>query len=110
MPQPRNPYLLFCLRIFGGPWAFFVVQDGPCDDKLEYETDLFSVLQLSRDFLWGKPLLYENAYGDNTAYHNSYLMPLYAPFTVAFGGKGLFVAGFAAMLMGHFHRYTRLPG
>lgn len=96
MPQPRNRYLLFAAGFTGA--VVFLWFKMALYDKLEYQTDLFSVLQLSRDFLWGKPLLYENAYGDNTAYHNSYLMPFYAPFTVAFGGKGLFVAGFAAMV------------
>lgn len=96
MPHPRNRYLLFAAGFAGA--VVFLWFKMALYDKLEYQTDLFSILQLSRDFLWGKPLLYENAYGDNTAYHNSFLMPLYAPFTVAFGGKGLFVAGFGGML------------
>lgn len=96
MPRPRNRYLLFAAGFAGA--VGFLWFKMTLYNKLEYETDLFSVLQLSRDFLWGKPLLYENAYGDNTAYHNSYLMPFYAPFTVALGGKGLFTAGFACML------------
>lgn len=67
-------------------------------DQLEYELDLFTILQLSRDYLFGKPFLYENAYGYNAAIHNYYLVPLCAPFTVLFGGKGLFVAGFVFMV------------
>lgn len=64
-------------------------------DLPDYQADLFGILQLSRDYVLGKPLLYENAYGDNSGIHNYYLMPLLAPFTLLFGGKGLFVAGFA---------------
>lgn len=64
-------------------------------DAQEYEADLFSVLQLTRDFLNGKPFLFENAYGDNSALHNYYLLPFFAPFTLLFGGKGLFVAAYA---------------
>lgn len=64
-------------------------------DLPDYQADLFGILQLSRDYVLGKPLLYENAYGDNSGIHNYYLMPLLAPFTLLFGGKGLFLAGFA---------------
>lgn len=64
-------------------------------DLPDYQADLFGILQLSRDYVLGKPLLYENAYGDNSGIHNYYLLPLLAPFTLLFGGKGLFVAGFA---------------
>lgn len=63
-------------------------------DNQEYEADLFSILQLTKDYLLGKPLLFENAYGDNSALHNYYLLPLVAPFTLLFGGKGLFVAAY----------------
>ncbi len=68
----------------------------------EYEADLFSVLQLSRDYWLGKPFLFENAYGDNAAIHNYYLLPFLAPFTLAFGGKGLFVAAWLLWLWAWF--------
>jgi hypothetical protein len=64
-------------------------------DVQEYEADLFSILQLTKDYLNGKPFLFENAYGDNSALHNYYLLPFFAPFTLLFGGKGLFVAAYA---------------
>ncbi len=71
-------------------------------DVQEYEADLFSILQLSRDYLNGKPLLFENAYGDNSAIHNYYLLPFMAPFTLLFGGKGLFMAAYFIWLWAWF--------
>lgn len=68
----------------------------------EYEADLFSILQLSRDYWFGKPFLFENAYGDNSAIHNYYLLPFLAPFTITLGGKGLFAAAWLLWLWAWF--------
>ena len=96
MDTKRKSYLLLLLGFIGA--LFFLVVKMALYDKLEYELDLFSILQLSRDYVLDKPFLYENSYGDNKAVHNYYLMPLFAPLTLIFGGKGLFVGGFLLML------------
>src|SRR5260370_24293061 len=60
--------------------------------RLEYTTDLFSNLQLTRSFFEGRPLLWENGYGNHKAFHNLYVAPLFYPFTRFLGAYGLFVA------------------
>lgn len=96
MHSQRKLYLLF-LTGFLGAVAFLWLKIT-LYDKLEYESDLFGILQLSRDFWWGKPFMYENGYGNDLAFHNYFLTPFLAPATLVFGGKGLFVAGFACMV------------
>lgn len=96
MNGQRKLYLLFLIGFVGA--AAFLWLKITLYDKLEYESDLFCILQLSRDFWWDKPFLYENGYGNNMATHNYYLTPFLAPATLVFGGKGLFVAGFACLV------------
>jgi len=57
-----------------------------------YTDDLFSCLQLTRSWIDGYPLLWENRFGNSAALHNNYVSVLLAPFTVLAGSKGLFVA------------------
>ncbi len=58
---------------------------------LDYIGDLFSFLQMSRSFAQGRPLLFENAFGNGAALHNWYLVPLFFPLTSWLGARGLFV-------------------
>ncbi len=60
--------------------------------RLEYTTDLFTNLQLTRSFFEGRPLLWENGYGNHKAFHNLYVALLFYPFTRFLGAYGLFVA------------------
>jgi hypothetical protein len=96
MDSKRKSYLLLLLGFLGA--LFFLIVKIALYDKLEYELDIFSILQLSRDYWLGKPFLYENFYGDNKAIHNYYLVPIFSPLTLILGGKGLFIAGFLLML------------
>lgn len=59
--------------------------------KLEYQNDLMSCLQLSRDWLFGKPYLFENGYGNNFRIHNYVFVTLLFPLTVPLGAYGLFL-------------------
>lgn len=62
---------------------------------LEYSWDLFLSLQLSRSWLLGRPLLWENRLGRDQASqlpHNFFLAPLLGPFTLHLGAYGLFLA------------------
>ena len=61
-------------------------------DALEYTSDLISNTQLSLSVFQGRPLLWDNGFGDHKALHNYYLNPLLAPFTWSLGPIGLFVA------------------
>jgi|GEM_PF-5895856 len=60
--------------------------------RLEYTTDLFTNLELTRSLFEGRPLLWENGYGDHKAFHNFYIAVLFYPFTRFLGAYGLFVA------------------
>lgn len=64
---------------------------------LEYTaSDLYSFLEMSRSWLGGAPLLYENAYGSHAAIHGFYLVLAFAPLTWWLGAYGLF-AGLALL-------------
>ena len=64
---------------------------------LEYTaSDLYSFLEMSRSWLRGAPLLYENAYGSHAAIHGFYLVLAFAPLTWWLGAYGLF-AGLALL-------------
>jgi hypothetical protein len=53
-------------------------------------SDLYSFLEMSRSWLQGRPLLYENAYGYHAAIHSSYLLLAFSPLTVPWGACGPF--------------------
>lgn len=53
-------------------------------------SDLYSFLEMSRSWLDGRPLLYENAYGYHAAIHSFYLLLAFAPLTLPWGAYGLF--------------------
>jgi hypothetical protein len=72
--------------------AYWLVVKSVLFHRLEYTSDLFSNLELTRSFFDGRPLLWENAYGDNKVVHNLYIAVLFYPFTRFLGAYGLFVA------------------
>lgn len=58
-------------------------------DQLAYTSDLFSFVQMSHSFLWGRPLLHENSSGLHRLHHNTYLVLLFAPLSHAWGALGI---------------------
>ena len=64
---------------------------------LEYTSDLFTFLQASNSWMYGRPLLFENQYGVLTEGHNYYTILAFGPLTKLFGAYGLF-AGFLLLL------------
>jgi hypothetical protein len=57
---------------------------------LEYTgSDLYSLLDQSRSWLYTGRLLQDNAYGDHAAIHNYYLLPALSPLTLWLGAYGL---------------------
>ncbi len=64
---------------------------------LEYTSDLFTFLQASNSWTYGRPLLFENQYGVLTEGHNYYTILAFGPLTKLFGAYGLF-AGFLLLL------------
>ena len=64
---------------------------------LEYTSDLFSFLQASNSWMYGRPLFFENQYGVVTESHNYYAILAFGPLTKLFGAYGLF-AGFLLLL------------
>jgi hypothetical protein len=67
-----------------------------------YTSDLFSFIQMSRSWLEGKPLLYENAFGLNSRYHSFYTVLLLGPLTHFLGAYGLFLATLLLMAAASF--------
>jgi hypothetical protein len=60
-------------------------------EQLHYRCDLFSMLESTRSWLDGRPLLHEARYGNPARMHNFYILLLFAPVTVWLGAKGLFL-------------------
>ncbi len=82
----------------GAAVAYWLLVKAALFDRLDYLSDLFSFLQMSISVFGGRPLLYENAYGDHRVIHNYYVMPLFYPLTHVLGAYGLFV-GHALLLI-----------
>lgn len=72
--------------------AYWFVVKAVLFHRLEYTSDLFLNLQLTRSFFDGRPLLWDNFYGNFKAIHNSYIAVLFYPLTRFLGAYGLFVA------------------
>src|SRR5499427_10947927 len=80
------PYVL-ALAVVG----YWLLVKSVLFHRLEYTDDLFTNLQLSRSVFEGRPLLWENQFGDEKAFHNFYIAVLFYPFTRFLGAYGLFV-------------------
>ncbi|HYG14459.1 MAG TPA: hypothetical protein VEC12_01820, partial [Bacteroidia bacterium] len=79
--------LFFCL--LGLVWFFFVKLD--LFNKLFYQSDLFSHIQISRTWLEGRPVMHENNYGYHGRLHNYFFDLLMGPAVKAWGGFGIFI-------------------
>lgn len=64
-------------------------------NKLAYQSDLFSHIQISRSWLEGRPAMFENNYGYHATYHNYYFNLLLGPFVHWWGAYGIFISQFA---------------
>jgi len=62
-----------------------------------YTSDLFSLLQMSYSWMDGKPVLWENCFGQHARIHSYYAVLLFGPLTRFLGAYGLFV-GYLALL------------
>src|SRR5262249_28686285 len=72
--------------------AYWLLVKSVFFHRLEYTSDLFTNLELTRTFFEGRPLLWENQYGNHKAFHNLYIAVLFYPLTRFLGAYGLFVA------------------
>jgi len=81
------PYVL-ALAVVG----YWLLVKSVLFHRLEYTSDLISNLQLSRSVFEGRPLLWENQFGDHKALHNFYIAVLHYPLTRFLGAYGLFIA------------------
>jgi hypothetical protein len=70
---------------------------------LEYTSDLFTHLEMSRSLFRGYPFLADNQFGSHLGLHNFFVVPLLYPLTGPFGAYGLFLSfallTFAAALL-----------
>ena len=77
---------------------------------LDYSSDLFNFLHLSRTWIEKGALLFDSAYGPVGLQHNFYLMLFFYPLTLALGAYGLFVGlyfFFAAAVFFYLHQAVR---
>src|SRR4051812_34735661 len=58
---------------------------------LQYTFDLFGFVQMSRGWLRGHPLLFENGWGNPAQIHNYYTILAFSPLSQLWGAYGLFV-------------------
>jgi hypothetical protein len=72
--------------------GYWLVVKSVLFHRLEYTSDLITDLQLTRSFFEGRPLLWDNIYGDHKAFHNLYIAVLFYPLTRFLGAYGLFLA------------------
>lgn len=63
-------------------------------NKLAYQSDLFSHIQISRSWLEGRPLMFENNYGYHATYHNYFFNLLLGPLVYWWGAYGIFISQF----------------
>jgi len=94
----KAPILIFLIGLIILSFWFYIklVVFGICG----YTSDLFSHLQISKSWLEGRPLLFENAYGYHDKIHNYYFTPFLGLFTYFLGAYGLFAAQFVIMMAG----------
>jgi hypothetical protein len=64
-----------------------------------YTSDLITHLQISRDWLLGKPFFYENCYGHHELIHNYFFDPLMGPFTYLMNAYGIFLVLLLLMVL-----------
>ena len=91
-----NTFFLFLASL--AAFLFFFIVKCLHFYRSDYTGDIFTHFQLSRDWLLGKPLFYENSYGYHNKFHNYFIDILLAPFTYLMGVYGLFVAFFALII------------
>ncbi len=89
--------------------AYWMLAKAVLFERLEYTSDLFDFLEMSRSFAAGRPLLYDNNYGNTPAIHNYYIVPLFYPLTAILGAYGLF-AGLAGLWLLALLAIRRLAG
>jgi hypothetical protein len=68
-------------------------------DKLGYQSDLYTHLEISRGWLQNRPLMHENCYGYHHKLHNYFFNPLMGPLTVRWGAYGIFITQFVLYLL-----------
>ena len=66
--------------------------------RSDYTSDIFCHFQISRDWLLGKPLFYENCFGFHSKLHNYFLDIFMGPFTYVFNAYGLFIVLFGLVI------------
>jgi len=84
----ESRYYLLCLTLI--TLFLWLIAKSILFQNLEYTSDLFSHLQMSK-FSFEKGLLFTNEWGRMSAIHNCYTILLFSPFTFAFGAYGLFI-------------------
>jgi hypothetical protein len=87
-PRSLVPLLL------GGTAVLLVLYAGVCKALLFYNleythSDFFCSLEMSRSWLYSRPLLHDNVFGNQAAIHNFYLLLAFSPLTLSLGAYGL---------------------
>lgn len=96
--KQRDYFGLAIFLIATGLLLFFFIVKILHFCKLDYQSDLFSHIQTSRSWLQGRPIMFENNYGDHAIYHNYFFNLLMGPFALWWGAYGIFISQFALYL------------
>src|SRR5438105_3934045 len=93
--KPSTIFLFVISLLF---FVFYFIVKCLHFQRCDYTSDIISHFQLSHDWLIGKPLMYENQYGDHGKIHNYFIDILMAPFTYLFSVYGLFIVLFGLLI------------
>jgi hypothetical protein len=74
-------------------------------DKLGYQSDLYTHLEISRGWLQGRPIMHENCYGYHHKLHNYFFDLFMGALTVRWGVYGLFATQFGLYILALFYTF-----
>lgn len=93
--KKRDYFAVAVFTIALGILVWFFTAKLELFNKLAYQSDLFSHIQISRSWLEGRPAMFENNYGHHALYHNYFFNLLIGPLVYWWGGFGIFIAQLA---------------
>lgn len=73
-----------------GIFTWYFIAKLALFDKLFYQSDLYTHLEIARGWLQGRPLMHENCYGYHNKLHNYFFDLLMGPFAKQWGVYGIF--------------------
>jgi hypothetical protein len=97
--KKRDYFGIAVFTIALGMLVWFFMAKLTLFNKLAYQSDLFSHIQISRSWLEGRTTMFENNYGDHAKYHNYFFNLLMGPLVYWWGGFGIFITQFTLYVL-----------